>query len=47
MPWIFRRTDVEGNYKLISYCFVQGVIDGELIALVESGQLQTQRLTLI
>jgi hypothetical protein len=47
MPWVLRKTDVDGEYKLIIDCFVHGIMEGELMALVESGQLQTQTFTLV
>lgn len=47
MPWALRETAVEGEYKLITDCFVHGIMRGELMSLVESGQLQTQRFTLV
>jgi hypothetical protein len=47
MPWVLRARDVEGEYKLIVDCFVEGIMKGELMALVESGQLQTQSFTLV
>jgi hypothetical protein len=47
MPWVLRETGVEGEYRLITDCVVPGIMDGELMALVESGQLQTQRFTLV
>jgi hypothetical protein len=47
MPWVLRETDLEGEYKLIVDCFVQGIMEGELMALVESGQLQTQSFTIV
>lgn len=46
-PWVLRETDVEGEYKLIIDCFVDGIMSGELMALVESGKLKTQRYTLV
>jgi hypothetical protein len=47
MPWVLRATDVDGEYKLIIDCFVQGIMEGESMALAESGQLQTQSFTLV
>jgi hypothetical protein len=47
MPWVLRETDVEGEYKLIIDCAVYGIMYGELMSLVESGQLQTQQFTLV
>jgi hypothetical protein len=47
MPWVLRKIDVDGEYKLIIDCFVHGIMEGELMALVESGQLQTQTFTLV
>ena len=47
MPWVLRETNVKGEYKLIIDCFVDGVMNGELMSLVESGELQTQRYTLV
>ena len=46
-PWVLRETDVEGEYKLIIDCYVDGVVSGELMSLVESGKLKTQRYTLV
>jgi hypothetical protein len=47
MPWVLRKTDVKGEYKLISACAVQEIMYGELMPLVESGHLETQRITLV
>jgi hypothetical protein len=47
LPWVLRETDVAGEYKLITDCGVYGIMQGELMSLVESGQLQTQRYTLV
>ena len=47
MPWVLRKTGIEGEYKLITDCAVYGIMYGELMSLVESGQLQTQRFTLV
>lgn len=47
MPWVLRKTGVEGEYRLIIDCAVYGIMFGELMSLVESGQLQTQRYTLV
>lgn len=46
-PWVLRETDVEGEYKLIIDYFVDGVMSGEMMSLVESGKLKTQRYTLV
>ena len=40
MPWVLRRTDVEGEYKPTIDCSVDGFVFSELLSLVESGQLQ-------
>jgi hypothetical protein len=47
MPWFLRETDAAGEYRLITDCAVPGIMSGELMSLVESGQLQTQRYTLV
>lgn len=47
LPWVLRGTNVEGEYKLIADCGVCGIMYGELMSLVESGQLQTQGYTLV
>lgn len=47
LPWVLRKTDIEGEYTLITDCVVDGIVYGELMALAESEQLQTQGYTLV
>lgn len=37
VPWVLRKTDVEGEYKLVVECDVRGVMCGELMELVGVG----------
>jgi hypothetical protein len=46
-PWLLRETDVKGEYKLVIDCCVPDIVSRELMSLLESGKLQTQRFTLV
>ena len=37
VPWVIRKTDVEGEYKLVVECDVRGIMYGELMEVVGGG----------
>jgi hypothetical protein len=46
-PWILRKTEVDGEYKLILDCIIPEIRSGEVMKLVEAKQMETQWLTLV
>ena len=47
MTWVLREIAVEGEYKLITDCYVHEIMYGGLMSLEESGKVQTQGFTLV
>lgn len=46
-PWILRETEVKGEYRLIVDCVVPDIMDGEVMNLVEAGQMEAEWITLV
>lgn len=46
-PWVLRKADADGEFRLVTDCTVHGVMKGELMSLVESQQLRTEKFTLV
>lgn len=46
-PWLLRKTEIDGEYRLIVDCIIPEVMSGEVMKLVEAKKMETQWMTLV
>jgi len=46
MPFLLRE-DGDGRYKLVSDCYVHGIMDGEAVTMVENGIIEENDYVLV
>ncbi|KAI0174847.1 heterokaryon incompatibility protein-domain-containing protein [Pestalotiopsis sp. NC0098] len=46
-PWLLRKTEADGEYRLVVDCVIPEIMSGEVMKLVEEKKMETQWVTLV
>lgn len=46
-PWILRKTEADGEYRLVVDCVIPEIMSGEVMKLVEEKKMETQWVTIV